>query len=67
MSAGHLRDRVTFYAPTTATDSLRGQAVTYTTVLVHGLGTLARADDAGDAHRAGPANAAGRAAGHPLA
>jgi len=33
MPSGHLRDRVTFYSPTKATDSLRGQAVTYTTVL----------------------------------
>jgi SPP1 family predicted phage head-tail adaptor len=30
MSAGELRDRVTFFRPTTVTDALRGQAVTYT-------------------------------------
>lgn len=28
-----LRDRVTFYSPTKVTDAIRGQAVTYTTVL----------------------------------
>lgn len=28
-----MRDRVTFYTPTKTTDSLRGQTVTYTTVL----------------------------------
>ena len=31
MPSGDLRDRVTFYAPTATTDSLRGQAVSYTT------------------------------------
>ena len=31
MSAGELRDRVTFYAPTPTTDALRGQAIVYTT------------------------------------
>ena len=30
MSAGELRDRVTFYAPTPTTDVLRGQAIVYT-------------------------------------
>jgi SPP1 family predicted phage head-tail adaptor len=33
MTAGDLRDRVTFYAPTATTDSLRGQAIAYTVVL----------------------------------
>jgi SPP1 family predicted phage head-tail adaptor len=33
MSAGELRDRVTFYAPTPTTDALRGQAIAYTTVV----------------------------------
>jgi SPP1 family predicted phage head-tail adaptor len=33
MSAGELRDRVTFYSPTKTTDVLRGQTVTYTTAL----------------------------------
>lgn len=33
MSAGELRDRVTFYTPTQTTDVLRGQTVVYTTVL----------------------------------
>ena len=33
MTAGELRDRVTFYCPTATTDALRGQAVTYTVVL----------------------------------
>jgi SPP1 family predicted phage head-tail adaptor len=28
-----LRERVTFYSPTATTDAIRGQAVTYTTVL----------------------------------
>jgi SPP1 family predicted phage head-tail adaptor len=32
MTAGDLRDRVTFYEPTATTDALRGQAVTYTVV-----------------------------------
>jgi SPP1 family predicted phage head-tail adaptor len=32
MTAGDLRDRVTFYEPTATTDSLRGQAVAYTVV-----------------------------------
>jgi SPP1 family predicted phage head-tail adaptor len=32
MTAGELRDRVTFYEPTTTTDSLRGQSVSYTVV-----------------------------------
>lgn len=31
MSAGELRDRVTFYSPTQTTDALRGQAIVYTT------------------------------------
>lgn len=33
MSAGELRDRVTFYAPSSTTDALRGQALAYTTVV----------------------------------
>lgn len=33
MSAGELRDWVTFFGPTKVTDALRGQAVAYTTVV----------------------------------
>ena len=33
MPSGLLRDRVTFFSPTKVTDALRGQTVTYTTVL----------------------------------
>jgi SPP1 family predicted phage head-tail adaptor len=31
MSAGELRDRVTFYSPSPTTDTLRGQSIAYTT------------------------------------
>jgi SPP1 family predicted phage head-tail adaptor len=34
MSAGELRDRLTFYAPSRVTDALRGQTVTYTQALI---------------------------------
>ena len=33
MSAGELRDWVTFYTPSPTTDALRGQAIVYTTVV----------------------------------
>jgi SPP1 family predicted phage head-tail adaptor len=33
MSAGELRDWVTFYAPSPTTDALRGQSIAYTTVV----------------------------------
>ena len=46
MSAGELRDRVTFFRPTKVTDVLRGQTVTYTsevaTVWAHWRGLTTR-------------------------
>jgi len=33
MSAGELRDRVTFYSPSPTTDALRGQSIAYTTTV----------------------------------
>ena len=46
MSAGELRDRVTFYSPSPTTDALRGQAIAYTaevaTVWAHWRGLTDR-------------------------